>query len=48
VQGRSGLNRAIDGDVVAIQLLPSDEWSAPSEIVLQDDEIEDQGKGLHS
>lgn len=43
IQGRSELNRAVDGDVVAVELLPENMWSAPSEIVLLDDEIEDEG-----
>lgn len=37
VQGRDGLNRAVDGDIVAIEILPEENWTAPSEIVLQDD-----------
>lgn len=37
MQGREGLNRAVDGDTVAVEVLPEEEWSAPSEIVLQDD-----------
>nr|XP_018897817.1 PREDICTED: exosome complex exonuclease RRP44 [Bemisia tabaci] len=41
VQGRAGLNRAIDGDTVAVELLPEAEWTAPSDIVLQDDETAD-------
>ncbi|XP_011146134.1 exosome complex exonuclease RRP44 [Harpegnathos saltator] len=41
VQGRTNLNRAIDGDIVAIELLPDNQWSSPSEIVLQDEEIAD-------
>lgn len=41
VQGREGLNRAVDGDTVALELLPEEEWSAPSEIVLQDDDTSD-------
>lgn len=36
------MNRAVDGDIVAIELLPEKEWQAPSEIVLQD-EGEDPG-----
>ncbi|XP_075227748.1 exosome complex exonuclease RRP44-like protein Dis3 [Lycorma delicatula] len=40
VQGREGLNRAVDGDTVAIELLPESEWSIPSELVLQDEEID--------
>ncbi|XP_011864697.1 PREDICTED: exosome complex exonuclease RRP44 [Vollenhovia emeryi] len=38
VQGRSHLNRAVDGDIVAIEILPDDQWSSPSEIVLQDEQ----------
>lgn len=36
IQGRESLNRAVDGDIVAIELLPEEEWTAPSEIVLED------------
>lgn len=41
VQGRSHLNRAVDGDIVAIEMLPDDQWSSPSEIVLQDEQTAD-------
>jgi exoribonuclease R len=37
VQGHVGLNRAVDGDVVAIEMLAEDGWSAPSDVVLQDE-----------
>ncbi|XP_023247144.1 exosome complex exonuclease RRP44 [Copidosoma floridanum] len=43
VQGREGLNRAIDGDLVALELLPESEWSAPSDIILQDETEDDPG-----
>lgn len=36
IQGRESLNRAIDGDIVCVELLPEKEWSSPSEIVLED------------
>ncbi|XP_046384891.1 exosome complex exonuclease RRP44 [Ischnura elegans] len=42
VQGRCGLNRAVDGDSVAVELLPEEEWSSPCEVVLQD-EAGDEG-----
>jgi len=32
-----GLNRAVDGDIVAVKLLPQEEWSVPSGLVLQDE-----------
>ncbi|XP_043496983.1 exosome complex exonuclease RRP44 [Polistes fuscatus] len=41
VQGRMGLNRAIDGDIVAVELFPEDQWSIPSDIVLQDEDDTD-------
>lgn len=40
IQGRENLNRAVDGDIVAMELFPEDLWSAPSDIVLQDDEYD--------
>lgn len=46
VQGREGLNRAVDGDIVAIELFPKKMWSAPSDVILQDDE-EDAGETLN-
>lgn len=41
MQGRTNLNRAVDGDIVAVEILPDDRWSSPSEIVLQDEEEAD-------
>lgn len=37
MQGRAGLNRAVDGDTVAVRLLSEDEWVCPSEIILEDE-----------
>jgi exosome complex exonuclease DIS3/RRP44 len=31
IQGKENINRAIDGDVVAIQLLPKNQWKKPSD-----------------
>ncbi|XP_061397184.1 exosome complex exonuclease RRP44 [Musca vetustissima] len=45
IQGRDSLNRAVDGDLVAIELLPESKWSAPSEIVLEEAETIDVGEG---
>lgn len=47
VQGHEGLNRAVDGDIVAVELLPECKWNAPSEVVLQDDH-EDPGDVLET
>ncbi|KAM7408518.1 hypothetical protein PAMA_002310 [Pampus argenteus] len=37
IQGLQNLNRAVYQDVVAVQLLPRNEWVAPSSVVLQDE-----------
>eukprot|EP00741_Cyanophora_paradoxa_P002860 tig00000640_g2776.t1 len=48
IRGREDLNRAIDGDVVAVQLLPESQWRAPSDRLAVDndeDEEEDEAAG---
>lgn len=45
IQGREALNRAVDGDIVAIEILPESKWCAQSGVVLQDDD-EDLGDVL--
>ncbi|CAH0546129.1 unnamed protein product [Brassicogethes aeneus] len=42
VQGRKGLNRAVDGDVVAVQMFDKTEWVSPSEIVLEDEGVSEE------
>ncbi|KAF5272688.1 hypothetical protein FQA39_LY07715 [Lamprigera yunnana] len=37
VQGRSGQNRAVDGDIVAVEILNKNKWVAPSELILEDE-----------
>lgn len=37
IQGLQNLNRAVHQDVVALQLLPQNQWVAPSSVVLQDE-----------
>uniref|UniRef100_UPI0037E7964C exosome complex exonuclease RRP44 n=1 Tax=Semicossyphus pulcher TaxID=241346 RepID=UPI0037E7964C len=37
IQGLQNLNRAVYQDVVAVQLLPRNQWVAPSSVVLQDE-----------
>lgn len=41
VQGREGLNRAVDGDLVAVEIFDENKWVAPSEIVLEDESAPD-------
>jgi exosome complex exonuclease DIS3/RRP44 len=35
--GRESMNRAIDGDVVVVEMLPKAEWKAPGQEVLDQD-----------
>lgn len=44
-QGLEAMNRAVDGDTVAVLLLDKAEWTAPLEVVLEDDGF-DQGDTL--
>ncbi|CAG9826475.1 unnamed protein product [Diabrotica balteata] len=37
LQGRSGLNRAVDGDIVVVEVFNEENWVAPSDIVLEDE-----------
>jgi exosome complex exonuclease DIS3/RRP44 len=32
------LNRAVNGDVVAVEMLPESDWSCPSSLVLEETE----------
>lgn len=38
IQGLENLNRAIDGDVVAVELLPKEMWTKPSRKIVVEDE----------
>ncbi|KAJ8253393.1 hypothetical protein GJAV_G00212430 [Gymnothorax javanicus] len=42
IQGLQNLNRAVHQDVVAVALLPSNQWVAPSSVVLQDEGPKDE------
>lgn len=39
VQGRENSNRAVSGDVVVIQVLPKDQWKAPSSKVIEEEDV---------
>ncbi len=45
VRGLLSLNRAIHGDVVAVELLPEADWSAPSGVVTKIAESANEGEG---
>ncbi|KAJ8940815.1 hypothetical protein NQ314_010573 [Rhamnusium bicolor] len=42
VQGRDGLNRAVDGDFVVVQVFKEEDWISPSEIVLEDEGVAEE------
>ena len=37
IQGLENMNRAVQDDIVAIELFPKSEWSCPSSLALIDD-----------
>ncbi|KAL7824490.1 hypothetical protein AOLI_G00237310 [Acnodon oligacanthus] len=45
LQGLQNLNRAVHQDVVAVELFPKEQWVAPSSVVLQDDQPNDEETG---
>uniref|UniRef100_A0A0K2TTP1 Protein DIS3 homolog n=1 Tax=Lepeophtheirus salmonis TaxID=72036 RepID=A0A0K2TTP1_LEPSM len=44
IQGLSEINRSVDGDSVAVQLFEKSQWSAPSEVILEDEGADDQNE----
>ena len=45
IQGRLNLNRALHDDLVAVELFPEEEWSAPSTVVIDQEKEEEEKKG---
>ncbi|KAF6154330.1 hypothetical protein GIB67_026786 [Kingdonia uniflora] len=41
IHGRTNMNRAFDGDVVAVELLPKDQWPQETSVSIADDEDEE-------
>ena len=39
IRGRSNMNRAFDGDIVAVELLPQDQWHESKSFIADDDGI---------
>lgn len=39
ILGRENINRAIDGDVVVVELLPEDQWKQPSTKIVEEDTV---------
>ncbi|CAA6655841.1 unnamed protein product [Spirodela intermedia] len=46
IYGRSNMNRAFDGDIVAVELLPQDQWHDVKKLSIED-EGKDEEEGVH-
>jgi len=46
VQGLEAMNRAVDGDIVAVEVFSKERWSAPTEVILEDEGGEDAEDSL--
>ncbi|KAM3837256.1 exosome complex exonuclease RRP44 isoform 3-T3 [Vipera latastei] len=46
IQGLQHLNRAVHEDIVAVELLSKDAWTAPSSVVLLDDETKNEEEDI--
>ncbi|KAJ8513325.1 hypothetical protein OPV22_003759 [Ensete ventricosum] len=46
IYGRSNMNRAFDGDIVAVELLPQDQWRDGKSMIIADDE-DDEEEDVH-
>ncbi len=42
LQGHQHLNRAVQGDVVAVEMLPEEEWTCPSSMVMEETETTEE------
>ncbi|XP_065058694.1 exosome complex exonuclease RRP44-like [Rhopilema esculentum] len=42
IQGLANLNRSVDGDIVAVEILPKDRWMKPSSMVVEENEEESE------
>ncbi|KAJ3036866.1 exosome catalytic subunit dis3 [Rhizophlyctis rosea] len=40
ILGRENLNRGVQGDTVAVQILPKSEWKAPVSVVIEEEDVE--------
>ena len=44
ILGRKHFNRSIQGDIVAVQLLPKNEWKKSASVAIEQDDDEDEEK----
>ncbi|KAK4409529.1 Exosome complex exonuclease RRP44A [Sesamum angolense] len=47
VYGRANMNRAFDGDIVAVELLPQDRWQEEKSLAIANDEEEEEEDDVH-
>ncbi|XP_058764540.1 exosome complex exonuclease RRP44 homolog A-like [Vicia villosa] len=47
IYGRSNMNRAFDGDIVAVELLPEDQWQGEKSLSIVGEEEEDEDEDVH-
>ncbi|KAL5063563.1 hypothetical protein RYX36_025300 [Vicia faba] len=47
IYGRSNMNRAFDGDIVAVELLPEDQWQGEKSLSIVGEEDEDEDEDVH-
>ncbi|KAK4261621.1 hypothetical protein QN277_004589 [Acacia crassicarpa] len=47
IYGRTNMNRAFDGDIVAVELLPQDQWQEEKSLSIACDEDEDEDEDVH-
>ncbi|GAU42819.1 hypothetical protein TSUD_185770 [Trifolium subterraneum] len=47
IYGRSNMNRAFDGDIVAVELLPQDQWQGEKSLSIAGEEDEDEDEEVH-
>lgn len=47
IYGRSNMNRAFDGDIVAVELLPQDQWHEEKSLSIVDEGEDDEDDDVH-
>lgn len=45
IQGRLNINRALNDDTVAVELLPEDQWCRPANVIIDQEKQEEENKG---
>lgn len=46
IQGRLNINRALNDDTVAVELLPEDQWCRPTNVIIDQEKEEEDNKGI--